>query len=191
MANLPPAYFDELYRNDPDPWRFTTSPYEAGKYDATLAALPRQHYASALEIGCSLGVLTQRLASRCGSLLATDVAAAALADARARNADFGHVRFEQRIYPHDLPGERFSLIVLSEVLYYLDAETLEAAAIATVDVCQPGADIMLVHWLGETPDYPLSGDEAAEGFIGAISRRAGIVSQQRRPDYRIDVLRLA
>ena len=28
----------------------------------------------------------------------------------------------------------------------------------------PEADIVLVHWLGVT-HYPLSGDEAAEGFI--------------------------
>ena len=31
-----------------------------------------------------------------------------------------------------------------------------------------GGDIVLVHWLGTT-DYPLTGDEAAELFIGRSS----------------------
>ena len=77
------AYFEELYARDPDPWDFATSEYEAAKYDATIAALaPR--YASALEVGCSIGVLTARLAERCERLLAIDVAEGALAHARER-----------------------------------------------------------------------------------------------------------
>jgi hypothetical protein len=33
---LGPAFFDDLYATDPDPWRFESSPYEAEKYDATI-----------------------------------------------------------------------------------------------------------------------------------------------------------
>ena len=36
--------------------------YEREKYDLTLAALPEARYASALEVGCSIGVLTHDLA---------------------------------------------------------------------------------------------------------------------------------
>ena len=43
---------------DPDPWEFETSEYEAAKYDATIAALEGRRYATGLEIGCSIGVLT-------------------------------------------------------------------------------------------------------------------------------------
>ncbi|MDX1541958.1 MAG: SAM-dependent methyltransferase, partial [Geminicoccaceae bacterium] len=72
--SLPASYFDEKYAADPDPWAFATSAYEAAKYQATLDALPRARYGSALELGCSIGVLTERLAARCTSLLALDVA---------------------------------------------------------------------------------------------------------------------
>ncbi len=69
-TSLPPRYFDDLYAHDPDPWQFETSAYEAAKYDATLDALPIERFASALEVGCSIGVLTARLAPRCDELLA-------------------------------------------------------------------------------------------------------------------------
>ena len=67
---LPAAYFDSLYAAEADPWAFATSDYEREKYAATLAALPRPHYARALEIGCSIGVLTRMLAGRVGASLA-------------------------------------------------------------------------------------------------------------------------
>ena len=55
------SVFDKLYANSDDPWKFETSDYEREKYDATLAALPPGRFGNALEIGCSIGVLTARL----------------------------------------------------------------------------------------------------------------------------------
>ena len=49
-GSLTPSYFEGLYAADPDPWRFATSDYERDKYAATLAALPRRHYARALDV---------------------------------------------------------------------------------------------------------------------------------------------
>lgn len=192
MASLPPAYFDALYSGDADPWSFATSDYEAGKYAATLAALPRPHYASALEVGCSIGVLTSALADRCDAILAIDVAEAALTQARARNGAHPQLRFERGQFPGAMPAMPaggFDLILLSEMLYYLDRPTLVDAALTTLALARPGADLLLVHWLGPTPDYPLTGDEAAGHFITALGSEARLVSQRREPDYRIDVLR--
>ena len=59
---MTPAYFDQLYAVDDDPWQLATSDYEQAKYARTLAALPRSRYGSALEVGCSIGVLTTQLA---------------------------------------------------------------------------------------------------------------------------------
>jgi hypothetical protein len=53
---------------------------------------------------------------------------------------------------------------------------------------EPGGDIVLVHWLGET-DYPHSGDGAAEGFIGLAAPFVRVLHQSRTPEYRIDLLR--
>ncbi|RYI86437.1 MAG: hypothetical protein EON47_22590, partial [Acetobacteraceae bacterium] len=78
---LPATYFDALYAATPDPWAFASSDYEREKYAATLAALPRPHYARVLEIGCSIGVLTRMLAGRGDAVVALDVAETALAAA--------------------------------------------------------------------------------------------------------------
>ena len=185
-TSIPPTYFDDMYARDPDPWRFAQSDYERDKYAATLAALPRLHYVATLEVGCSIGVLTRQLAGRCNTLLSIDVAAAALAQARERCADLSHVRFEQRRVPEDWPEGRFDLVLLSEVVYYLDRNDVRALAARVDAAASPGADILLVHWLGET-HYPLSGDEAAECFIAAST--AQCVAVRREPDYRLDVLR--
>lgn len=186
-ASLPPDYFDALYAGSPDPWSFETSAYEDAKYAATLAALPAARYAAALEVGCSIGVLTARLAPRCDRLVAIDPAAAALDQARRRCAELRHVDFVQGYVPADWPAGRFDLILLSEVIYYLGLPDLGALAAKVAGATAPGGHVLLVHWVRET-DYPLSGDEAAERFIDALGGGFRLLAQQRTGDYRLDLL---
>jgi SAM-dependent methyltransferase len=178
-------YFNALYGDDPDPWRFGTSEYERDKYAASLDALPDPFYESALEVGCSIGIFTRLLASRCRHLLALDVAEQALAQAR-QNCPLAHVTFENRSVPRDWPEGQFDLIVLSEVLYYLDRPALQQAALLARESLRPGGVILLVHYLGET-NYPLTGDEAATFFIEAVSMP--LLSQSRTDAYRLDTLK--
>jgi predicted TPR repeat methyltransferase len=149
------AFFDELYAADPDPWHFETSEYEQAKYDATIGALEDRRFANGLEIGCSIGVLTQRLADRVDDLLAIDVAAAALDQARARN--LANVAFELREVPEAFPDGAYDLVVVSEVLYYLDAPAFDA----TCDAIERTLDgvLLAVHWRPSAPRYPFTGDE--------------------------------
>ncbi|MCB1884489.1 MAG: methyltransferase domain-containing protein [Geminicoccaceae bacterium] len=185
--SLPPAYFESLYDADPDPWRFATSPYEAAKYAATLGALgPR--YDHALEVGCAIGVLTERLAPRCGRLLALDVAEKALAAARARCAALLGVTFRRARFPAEAPPGPFDLILLSEVVYYWSPADIEAAAAAIEAALRPGGDLLLVHWIRET-DYPLSGDEATRRLRQALGGAVRAVAEARTDSYRLDLWR--
>lgn len=186
-GSLPVSYFDALYERSPDPWSFETSDYERAKYAATLAALPRPRYARALEVGCSIGVLTERLAARCDALLALEPAARALERARARCRDLPHVAFRQARVPEGWPDGRFDLILLSEVVYYLAPDDVARLAARARDAILPGGHVELVHWT-RTTDYPLSGDAAAEMFIAAATPHLEIVAQQRTGDYRLDLL---
>lgn len=188
--SLEAGYFDQLYAGDPDPWKFTTSAYEDAKYTATLAALPRERYTSAVEIGCSIGVLTERLAARCNRLLGIDVAQAALDAAAKRCAGLPHVEFALSELPATPPPGSFDLIMLSEILYYFDRDGVTQMAAAVAGLADLGADVMLVHWLGPTPDYPLDGETAVAAFLNAASAiGATVLNQQRTPEYRLDVLR--
>lgn len=187
-ATLTPDYFDGMYASNPDPWRFTTSPYETAKYAATLASLPRPHYEAALEIGCSIGVFTKALAARCTQLLAVDLAVGALDAARRRCADLAHVRFAQAAVPGDWPQGRFDLIVMSEVIYFLDRGDIARLGEQVKGALRPGGDLVLVHWLGET-DYPLSGDQATEALMAGTEGFLDVLHQGREAEYRLDVLR--
>jgi cyclopropane fatty-acyl-phospholipid synthase-like methyltransferase len=184
--SLPPDYFEALYARDPDPWRFETSDYERAKYDATLAALPRPRFDRGFEVGCANGVLSRRLAERCGTLLAVDVAEAALARARARCAGMAHVSIQRMRMPAEWPAaQSFDLILLSEVLYYLATDDLERTAKRARAALAAGGAVLLVHYVLPT-DYPLSGDAAADQFIAASGFTP--VLQRREAAYRLDLL---
>lgn len=186
-ASLPTSYFDALYAQNPDPWNFGTSAYEAAKYQRTLAALQRPHYACALDIGCSIGIFTSMLAPRCDRLVALEPAAAALAQAKQRCAGKTHIAFAQMRVPDEWPDGLFELIILSEVLYYLDRPSLAHLARRVETALAPRGELVLVHYTKET-DYPLTGDEAASAFIAAVAGFAGLTHHHDEPSYRLDCL---
>ena len=188
MASLGRDYFEDLYAKEADPWRFATSDYEREKYDVTLDALPRARYARGLEIGCSIGILTRRLAERCDRLLATDIAEEPLRAARLRSADAPWVEFARSAAPGEWPGGTFDLILLSEVVYYLSRAAVDLLAKRVVRSLASGGDLVLVHWTGET-DYPLSGDEASERLLENMHPALRATLQRRLDRFRLDVAR--
>ena len=60
---LDPGYFRDCYAASADPWGLAERWYEARKYALSLALLPAERYGAAFEPGCSIGVLTARLAA--------------------------------------------------------------------------------------------------------------------------------
>ena len=186
-GSLDPAYFDQLYAKDGDPWQFATSAYEAAKYQATLAALPRAKYVRALELGCSIGILTRQLALRCNHLLALDVSETALQQARLRCADLSHVSFERRDISHEFPlDQQFDLIVLSEVGYYFAEPDLRLLRHHIEAALLPQAHLLLVHFT-EPTNYPLTAD-AVHGVFLEEKKAWHLLQSERREHFRLDLL---
>jgi Nodulation protein S (NodS) len=179
------GHFDGLYDQSADPYGFTSRWYETRKYDLSMAMLPWPRYRSAFEPGCSIGVLTARLAARCDTLLSCDGAAAAVAATRARTAQFPQVTVEQRTVPGDWPEpgrrSRYDLIVLSELLYYLSDEDLARTAGLAVDALAAGGTLLAVHWRRPVPFHPQTGDAAH----AALGRRPELtlLADHREPDF--------
>jgi beta-phosphoglucomutase-like phosphatase (HAD superfamily) len=183
---LPPSYFEALYSTDPDPWKFETSEYEANKYTNTIAALPK-HYQSAFEIGGSIGVLTEKLASKCDSLLSVDVSKLAQEKAIQRCQHLPQVRFEIMHVPMKFPEEMFDLIMVSEVGYYWNWEDMKKAKKCIVEHLQPGGHLLLVHWTLYARDYPLTGDEVHDSFFELTPDSLRHLRGQREEQYRLDL----
>ena len=174
---LPVDYFDAIYRAARDPWGFEDRWYERRKYAVSLAQLPAERYRGAFEPGCSIGVLTRLLAGRCDTLLACDVAAAAVRAAGRRTRDLPGVRVEEREIPGQWPPDRFDLIVFSEILYYFGDHDLEQVLNNAAGALEPGGTLLAVHWRHPVAGYPRSGDDvhgmlAAQPGLGRLVRHA-------------------
>ncbi|PZP95205.1 MAG: SAM-dependent methyltransferase [Variovorax paradoxus] len=123
------GYFDGLYAGASDPYGTRERWYERRKRALLLASLPRERFRRCYEPGCGSAELTRELAMRCDSVLATDFSAQALRTARARTAGLAQVQLAQHRLPRDWPcGERFDLVVLSEIGYFLSAAAMQEVA---------------------------------------------------------------
>ena len=142
-----------------DPWEFEHRLDEQRKYCVTVASLPRPRYRSAYAPGCSVGVLTELLATRCDRLLSSDIIPSSLQQAEARVGPKTDVRFEGRSIPDQWPSGRFDLVVLSEFAYYFDVTDLDCVVACVLESTVPGAHVVGVHWRGAA-GYPLSGDRS-------------------------------
>lgn len=180
------TYFESLYRACPDPWGYETSEYELQKYAVTLAVLPHSRYRSALEIGGSIGVLTQMLAHRCSSLLSIDLSPSAQARAKQRCHDLPQVSFEVMQVPQQFPEQQFDLILMSEVGYYLSEPDLQKTQQQILTHLVPQGQLLLVHWLHQAEDFCLSGEAVHECFLQAASLQPK--SSHISEHYRIDLL---
>lgn len=157
--SLKQEFFDDFYGSDTDPWGFESRWYETRKRAVTMAALPRQRFRSAFEPGCSIGVLTAELATRCDRLLATDISERPLVTARRRLRDRPEVSFEQRRVPQEWPTGDFDLIVLSEVGYYCGPADLRVLASTAAAALSDDGVLLACHWRHSVGEYPLRGDD--------------------------------
>ncbi|HSP56577.1 MAG TPA: SAM-dependent methyltransferase, partial [Dehalococcoidia bacterium] len=178
-------YFENLYANNPDPWGYGKEWYEERKYALTIHSLPRRRYRRAFEPGCSIGVLTAALASRCDSLLSVDWVARAVWDARDRVREMPWVEVQEMTVPGQWPGATFDLIVISELARYFGDEDLKQLSDKTVVSLEHGGHLVLVH---HRPDGPLP--QSAETVHSAFAARSELVclGSYRQPDFLLDVL---
>jgi SAM-dependent methyltransferase len=180
--------FDPLFALGPDPWHFEGSWYEERKANLLLASLPRARYGAIFEPGCASGFLSERLAQRCDRLLAWDGAQRAVEYAARRLVPFAHARVEHGWVPRRWPAEPFDLIVLSELLYYLDEAAIEHLAHCcrnTLRASGAQAGIVACHWLHPFDGSPLGGARVHDLLHQHL--QVPRVAQWRDADFCLDV----
>ena len=177
-------FFESRYQAAEDPWQFASSEYELARYDATLNALSSQSYGRVYEPGCSVGVLSVALAQRCNELIASDISARAVERARQRCAALDHVKIQQGDVTDGVPPGGFDLIIFSELGYYFLASRLKALCDEFTAALHPGGEFVAVHWLGESADHVLHGDEVHQ--VLGESLACDLIGSWRYRKFRID-----
>jgi len=154
--------FEARYSGGEDPWSFATDPYELERYETTLASLQRPMYETVYEPGCSIGVLTTRLAAISRRVIATDFAPSAIAQAKARCRQLPNVEFLCEDLRTFIPAEPLDLIVFSEIGYYFSTNELAKLAVDLAGALVPHGEFIAVHWLGNSDDHVLHGNRVHE-----------------------------
>jgi SAM-dependent methyltransferase len=152
-------FFERMYTATDDPWSFSSSEYERGRYDTILGFVPAGSFGRVFEPGCSIGELTVQLAQRCGFVTAIDIAEAAIETARERCREFDNVELRQGSLLDGIPSGPFDLVVFSEIGYYFSKSQLIEIGSALADHVEPGGQLLAVHWTGTSPDHLLGGDD--------------------------------
>lgn len=176
--------FGAIFEQD-DPWGFETLWYEARKRDLLLAALPEARYGSAFEAGCATGLLTERLALRCDTLLAVDLVPRAIDQARSRLASQTHVDTRVARLPDQWPEGSFDLILLSEIGYYFTWEDWLRTATLAAGALSATGTLVACHWMRPFAERVLS----TRQVHAALARQPGLHRHVRHvePDFLLEV----
>lgn len=178
--------FDAMYHADRDPWQVESSWYERRKLAVLLATLPREHYARAWEPGCGPGVVSEALARRTDELVASDSSAEAIELARSRPRVPPHVRYLHSVLPEVPLTGTVDLLVVAEFLFY--APELAGALDALWSVCEPGTQVVFLHWAHRPHDAFRSGPEMhARISLDSPRRHAHQVVSHVDEDFLLDV----
>jgi SAM-dependent methyltransferase len=183
-ASTSPEFFEQIYRQKPDPWHFASSKYEVDRYRTIINALNSRRYARAFEPGCSIGILTALLAPMCGAVEAMDISSTAVERARGHCKNLANVNIACGALPRDIPDGTFDLVVFSEIGYYFDGWQLEKLGDSLVSRLTMCGTLLATHWLGESSDHVLSGDQVHE----VLASLKGLTHShaERRAEFRLD-----
>ncbi|CDX57637.1 methyltransferase nodulation protein NodS [Mesorhizobium plurifarium] len=116
-----------------DPWLLDANPFERERHTQMLRlSLLQGSITNALEVGCAAGAFTERLAPHSQRLTVIDVAPRAIDRTRRRMKELPHITWVVSDVLQFSTEEPFDLIVVAEVLYYLNDITEMRAAIGNL-----------------------------------------------------------
>lgn len=194
-----PMAFEMIYAERADPWasndgRFR---YQHQKYDALIARLPpNRRYKRVLDLGCGLGLLSEKLAKNADEVLGVDIAQAAVEHATELRRHAPNVRFECRDItdlPESMNGQ-FDLVVIADTIYYLPAPLhdhyLKQLAGRVAQLLAPGGYCLLAnhYFFAIDPGSRLS-RRIHQAF--AWSPGLNLLSDRRHPFYLSSILEKA
>jgi hypothetical protein len=144
---------------------------ERGRYEAIIAALAHKRHRRAFEPGCSIGLLTERLSTLCDFVEAIDFSPTAIGQAQKRCSHLRNVDIFCASISERMPVTGFDLIVLSEIGYYFAPDEWMSVSMALIDPMPKGGTLLAAHWLGDSRDHCIGGDEVHEILLSLGTTR--------------------
>ncbi|MEK7857626.1 MAG: SAM-dependent methyltransferase [Elusimicrobiota bacterium] len=147
---------ERVFGRGQDPFGYRRSSYETARLAAMEAALGGRRYERALEVGCAEGDFTEKLLAASERVTAVDISPTAIGRLQKRLGDRRLELFTADLRDWSPPaGKNFDLIVLGDVLYYLDKpmvrEHFEAVFPKLAAWLAPGGRLVLAHgFAGDT-----------------------------------------
>jgi len=134
---------DEMSKRDP--WALDTNPFDVARFDAMEAMLrPHAPFDHAFELGCAGGAMSERLARLSHRLHLVDCMAGALERAAQRVGSMQGVTCERVDVGHEpLAVGDYDLMVVAEVLYFIDTAVIERAVEDLVARLRPAGWLLL------------------------------------------------
>lgn len=182
------AGFEAKFRADPDPWNYRTSSFEAYKRRVLLHACGTRRFGRALELACANGETTRALARRCLRLLAVDGSPAAIEAARARTGDLPQVTLREAALPGQMPRGPFDLIVVSELLYYLDQRDFSDLLGRIERSLAPGGRAVVLHHVIGFDDAAMHPRMAQDRAVAALRRRCRLTFYRNSYPFAVAVM---
>nr|WP_209606302.1 nodulation methyltransferase NodS [Sinorhizobium kostiense] len=127
-----------------DPWRLDGNEFERERHAQMLRlSLSQGPITNALEVGCAAGAFTEKLAPHCKQLTVIDVVPQAIARTRQRMKDPSHISWIVADVQQFSTRKLFDLIVVAEVLYYLeDIAAMRGAISNLASMLAPGGQLV-------------------------------------------------
>ncbi|MBO4227652.1 nodulation methyltransferase NodS [Bradyrhizobium neotropicale] len=127
-----------------DPWGLDGNPFERERHTQMLRlSLSCGIIKNALEVGCAAGAFTEKLAPHCQQLTVVDVMPRAIGRACQRTKRWSHITWIASDIQQFTVQEVFDLIVVAEVLYYLeDINAMRAAIRNLTRMLAPGGHLV-------------------------------------------------
>ena len=174
--------FDAKFAQDDDPWRTFTDADEALKRRAILHALGAGPWGRVLELAAGNGSNSSAIARRTLRLDATEATASGTAlVARAIAGHGNRARAIRLAVPAQLPRDRYDLVLIAELLYYLSPRAMARTARDVAGRLRGGGTLVLAHHRIDFPDFAQHAADIQRRFLAATGRawRVRVVRRTR------------
>ena len=131
---------------------------------------------SVLECACGTGMLTEVIAARCGSVMATDFSGKMLDMARKNCSEFKNVTFRKAdITKLEFPDASFDKVVAGNVIHLVDDPLIALRELNRV--CRPGGKLIIPTYInkdakGNTSAFASTVNQAGADFRQQFTRES-------------------